>query len=428
VGPEGPSCRGRHRGLFALAALALCELACSGARPPRPEPPSRQTPLATLERQNATAGLADSELGLAGSPEDETLWGGPEAEPGPGGEREIGRLRGDWESGNALFITYDTAWEASLAELIRAASAEVDVFVVVNPADLRAPSFHAWTRGHAASVVVAPHDTPWIRDYGPVLLRRDGGRIEWVDFQYSSERMLDDRVPVELGAAWGIGVRAHPLWLDGGAIASNGDGLCAITATNVASLGLESRRGEDLSTFMSTLGCRAVAVLPALPGEETGHVDLIVQFVEAGRAAISRGTWAEPPEVSRALDESARILEETAAWLGQRLELVDVPLRVKGGVFYSYVNFTRLPGRALIPSYRALGAAVEARAHAALARALGQLRLVPIPADLMAERGGAIHCVTLGVDLPSIDEKPSGRGERERNSGRRASTDARSRG
>jgi hypothetical protein len=43
---------------------------------------------------------------------------------------------------------------------------------------------------------------------------------------------------------------------------------------------------------------------------------------------------------------------------------------------------------------------MEAMAYNIIRSVIPEVELVPVPADHMAQRGGAVHCITLGLSLP----------------------------
>ena len=74
-----------------------------------------------------------------------------------------------------------------------------------------------------------PHDTIWVRDYGP-LFSLDAGRRTAVDARYPPlGRPLDDRAPAGLATYLGDRLRTVSAALEGGNLLSNGRGLLVAT-------------------------------------------------------------------------------------------------------------------------------------------------------------------------------------------------------
>src|SRR5690606_9964409 len=190
--------------------------------------------------------------------------------------------------------------------------------------------------------LVSELDTPWIRDYGPLQTYEVTTGPLWLDFTYGWDRPLDDKMPRSLSRVLKARIETPSFDLDGGAVVSNGDGLCAITRTSLIDAGFVDLALEEPELFLASLGCRATAVLPTIPEESTGHADVITQFLDKGMAMVA---WLDPSSnagISAALDESAEYLATAAELGGYHLDIVRIPIAVAGETFYSYVNATRL--------------------------------------------------------------------------------------
>ena len=98
-----------------------------------------------------------------------------------------------------------------------------------------------------------------------------------------------------------------------------------------------------------------------------------------------------------AVVEAADNLATAAELAGYDLSVFRVPIATSNEVFYSYVNATRLKTRLLIPSFPSQPRELERDAYDVLTAALPDLELVPIKSDAMVSRGGAVHCITLGL-------------------------------
>lgn len=365
---------------WAFATLPLFLIGCSAAHhtaevTPTAVPPAVPTAVAAPEKSPSP--VASPPAGLV-APEPTRFY------------------RGDWEPPNVLLVAYDEDWPEELGALIDSAHHEVDVYVVAGADELADPVFLSWLSSHRAGVLPASHDTPWIRDYGPQQVIEPNGEVKWLDFRYSEERPFDDLVPIELAPRLGANVEPQTFWLDGGALISNGSGLCAMTDTSLSEMGIDEEDDEQFDRFLVTVGCDVMAVLPALPREETGHADVIAQFLSETVVAIGEADPATPADVAGALDEAVTTLDEAALAFGQSLSVIRLPLAARGDRFYSYVNGTRLPMRYLVPRFQTTPE-LERIVHRRLRAALPDVTLVPILADSMVERGGALHCITLGL-------------------------------
>ncbi|PRP93794.1 Agmatine deiminase [Enhygromyxa salina] len=246
-------------------------------------------------------------------------------------------------------------------------------------------------------------DTPWVRDWGPLQLRRAGGGSLWLDAALDDAlRAHDDGAPGWLARHHAVALDALPWAVDGGAFISNGAGLCVLSLDYLDARGVTSDT-EALPELLGQLGCRVTAVVPTLVAEHTKHVDMIAQFVGPDRLMVAR-IVDEPGGASEdalRLEAAERGIRAAAALLdeGVTLDVVHVPTPPSepGRNPRSYVNGLRLADRYLMPSYPELGPPWQREAQAAVQEAVGELPVVAIDASDMIGAGGAIHCATLGL-------------------------------
>jgi len=310
----------------------------------------------------------------------------------------VDSLRGDWDTPAALLVVYNSTWKRPLGRLLSIAHADLPVYVLATPKDAQSREFDRWLRGVPfAGLVSIDLDTPWIRDYGPLEVVRPRG-ISWLDLSYAPEdRPYDDAVPTLLAEVFETSNQREHLPLDGGGIISSGTGLCGITAASFGALGVDTRDPERVEAFLETVGCRTLAMLPELPSESTGHVDMVAQFLSVDKVAIAVPTKASPAPVRAALERARLALELAAEVHGQPLSFVELPIESHRDRYYSYVNGLRTPSHYFVPSYSNVSRKLEREAHQRLSDALEGVKVVAVDSDEMIESGGAIHCVTLGL-------------------------------
>ncbi len=314
-------------------------------------------------------------------------------------------LRGDFEAPETLLVAYEAEWVDSVRQLIVAAAGQARVLLLTTVDEAQTAALRQLATARHVDLLTGDFDSPWVRDYGPLQTHELAAGPLWLDFGYTWHRPQDDQLPSVLSSRLQARLENPGFDLDGGAVISNGQGLCALTRTSLLDAGFANPASDELEVFLAGLGCHATAVLPAVPGEPTGHVDVVAQFLATDLAMVARMDPSTDPDLARALDGVADHLAATAEVADYPLQIVRVPLGTSGDTFFSYVNATRLEGRLLVPRFNELPDALEHEAHAALARALPDVSIVPIDADVMVRRGGAIHCVTLGLG-PTRGEAP----------------------
>lgn len=315
-------------------------------------------------------------------------------------------LRGDFEPPDTLVVAYATEWIESLEQIVSGAAGEARVLVLAAGKQARTPAFRHMARAAHVDVLTGDFDSPWVRDYGPLQTYELAAGPLWLDFGYAWNRPEDDRVPSMLSSRFEARVESPGFELDGGAVISNGQGLCALTLTSLIDAGFPEGESDELEVFLASLGCHATTILPLIPGEPTGHADVVAQFLANDLVMVA---WLDPDtngELSRALDAVADRLQTTAELADYPLEVTRIPIHASGETFFSYVNATRLRHRLLVPRFNELPEALERTAYSQLERALPDVSLVPIDADVMVRLGGAVHCVTLGLGPTAAPQAP----------------------
>lgn len=313
---------------------------------------------------------------------------------------------GDWESGDLMLIVDNFEWEESIEMIVETAYSDgIQSYILTDGEDQREDGYIARLVGRQlAKVLEVSYDSPWIRDYGPLQLKTLEG-IRWLDFNYDSDRPHDNDIPHEVSRLIDVPLTSVDYYLDGGGIISNGSGLCAMSDVTIMEVSIDQEDSEQMSAFRESLGCRAIAIVPALTGEPTGHIDVIAQFLSSNTVAVAMINRRAFPELASELDRAVASLIKGADSLGQQLSIIRIPIHVEQGVFYSYINGTRLRDTFLVPYFDVVPPEIEHIAYRRLGAAMPHVTLVPIPADRMAQKGGAVHCLTLTLSAPKFLQK-----------------------
>lgn len=306
-------------------------------------------------------------------------------------------LRGDWEPPETLLIAFDESWRQGLTSLVIRAKSETEVVAVLTPEQDHESPAREWVKWMGIESIVMPHDSPWIRDYGPFEMVAKNGDRRWVDMVYNPDRPHDDGVPLRLGELVGMPVEKRAFWLDGGGLISNGAGLCAMTEVSFEIL-VNGEVPELVRNTIARLGCEVLAITPEVMGEQTGHIDVVAQFLAPNIVAVAEIDSLMLPAEAMAMDETVERLLQSARELHQSLEIVRVPMPANGEIYYSYINGLRLQRSFMLPHYANVDDSVERLAYSRLREGIPvDVDLVPVDADSMAARGGAVHCITLGL-------------------------------
>ena len=312
------------------------------------------------------------------------------------------RLVGDFEAVDRAVLTLSAGFPGTLGPLVEALAGQVpvDLFVQRDAGKRHAMRFVAAldpsVRGRVTLLSRAV-DSPWVRDYGPLQVRESGGEIRWLDPMYV-ERPRDDAIPTRLAEAAGVAIDPLPWSLDGGALVSDGNGRCISTLDYFQTHAIP-RGGARLSRdILPAIGCTSITFVRALLEEDTGHVDMFMQFLDASTLAVSSVDPALDPEQALRLDEAAEDVQTASTRLGLDLTIVRVPMGIEmSGDLLPYVNGIRVGDAFLMPSYFEAPTPTERRAAEALDAAMPGVTIVRIPAEEMADLGGALHCAVLGL-------------------------------
>ena len=320
-------------------------------------------------------------------------------------------LRGDWEPPDTILVGFNNAWPSALRVMLEEMARTTSIWVMLEDGHSRSDArrfLRRLTPSSRAAVRLLDMrvDTSWVRDYGPFQTREADGTLVWIDTGYGSDRPLDDTVPTRLANVAGVEIEPLETGLDGGAIASNGAGLCVTTLEYMFSEGVAPDDTELLTPMLHQLGCKALAFVPALEKEPTLHVDPFVQFLARDVVAVAKFDRARDPGDWRRTEATAVALRSAANDIGQRLRIVRVPTWFEDVTYYTYINGLRLADVYLVPSFRNVPAAFEQSAHEALATALPDLPLVAVPGDDLVALEGVVHCAALGLELGTA--RPTG--------------------
>jgi agmatine deiminase len=328
-----------------------------------------------------------------------------------------GRLVAEWETPRRLVLVWPEglAGRESLVPFCRALIKDSMVpnlgactLTLITGSERTARSLKSEIKALSPEVWVIPEVRDiWIRDWAPLpLVGSDGRRglakalyapryLDTPALKRSADR--DDRAGRELTKRLGLPLVEIPLTWDGGNLAHNGHGVALVSNRIIADN--ESRSMDEIrGIFREKLGIAKLIFLPVEPGDDTGHVDGLVQFLDEHTLAL-----AEYPE---SYAEGRKFLDgverQLRAELGDGFRIVRVPCEEPedGGTeiasaWGNRINFVRLPGAVLLPAYGTPG---DSAATAVFKSVLPGDRIVGVsPPKLrrLARLGGLLHCISV---------------------------------
>ncbi len=271
--------------------------------------------------------------------------------------------------------------------------------------DLAAVRFYRW-----------PTDRSWVRDSGPLFVRRTGsdgaaaevGLTHWrfnAWAKYDDFRR-DDRLGLRIARTlerpvWSPRWNGERVVLEGGAIDVNGAG--DLLATEECLLGdVQARnpglpRAELERLFTEYLGAERVHWLArGIVGDDThGHIDDVARFV--GERTIVAAREPRPDDPNHAvLEENLTRLRAAKTAHGGPFEVVELPmpapLSYSGQrVPASYLNFYLANGVVLVPTFND---PADRHALATLARLFPDRSVRGVHSGDLIWGLGSVHCLT----------------------------------
>lgn len=292
---------------------------------------------------------------------------------------------------------------AARVELLRLAAqiaTTEPVKLLVHP-DIAEP---AVPRG--VEVVRLAYGDSWLRDTGPIWLKRDGER-RVASFLFNGwggryEMAGDADLAARIGAAQGLVVDEHPFHLEGGAIDSDGEGTILTTRDCLENPNRKPPADLDAQLRDALDADEIVWLEGALANDHTdGHVDTLVRFVAPGEVVCMRGSGDDDPN-TRVLSRLIEQLREQRDARGRRLTVHTVPSpgRICGDPAFgeedellpaSYINFVLAKDQVIVPTY---GSPNDDRAVAGIRTLFPSRTVRGLPSRSLIAAGGSFHCLT----------------------------------
>ena len=316
------------------------------------------------------------------------------------------RLPGDFESHEAIVVVADGLardFPEILTAIVAGSKGSQSVIALVSSPLHRAYVARVLAKGRlspdSVRFVLAPTNTIWMRDFGPLFVcGSDGGRRA-VDPGYGKpSRAADDAVPAAVARQFRASLSTTKLTWHGGNLLSNGRGLLL---TTIQAVNANIEAGHDTGTIKrflgGQLGAAQIVALEPLRGENTAHVDMFACFTSADTVVV--GDY--PKSVDRV---NAAVLDRNAARLaeirveGKKLNVVRVPMPSnRDGVWRTYTNVIFAGGTLLVPGYPRVSMVSQRRAMAVYERCLPGWKVVSVDLRALIRHEGGLRCISTYV-------------------------------
>jgi len=330
------------------------------------------------------------------------------------------RMPAEWEAHQGCWLAWPCAedlWNEDLGAAQRSIAALCRAIASAPPHELPeipnllVPNPHCETEARRALQGVparfhrADYGDIWLRDTGPLFVRRDDGKLAAATFRFNGwggKYLLpgDDSVARAVSHLSRIPPVYHDWVLEGGSVEVDGQGTCLTTRQcllnpnrnpGLDEKSIERRLGEALGV------ARVLWLDEGLLNDHTdGHVDTVARFVGPARVVCMEARSSDDPN-RRTLEAIAQALERFKDARRSPLEVIRIPS--PGSVIgragelmpASYVNFYIANHAVAVPVY---GTAFDEEAVLRIAALFPGRRTLGIDAKALLEGGGAFHCVT----------------------------------
>lgn len=327
------------------------------------------------------------------------------------------RLPGDFQPAEAILIVGGRLageYPELLARIVALAEKRISVVLLVSTPDERKTVAGVLTSAgispRGVRFVEVPTDTIWVRDFGPIFVRRSDGSRVALDVEYEKDgRQQDNHAAATVAGFFGVPARYAPILLEGGSLLSNGQGLCVTTTVAV---NRNISRGYDLATvreyFRRYFGFDQIVLLEPLHGETTGHVDGFACFTDSQTIVVGAYPQSVDPVNAAVLDRNAALLARVRTAKG-KLRVVRVPMPSnEDDCWRTYTNGLFANGLLLLPHYPGVDAVAQQKAIETFQSLLPGWKVVGVDAGKLIAQEGAFRCITMHV--PPDKDSPE-RGE-----------------
>lgn len=270
--------------------------------------------------------------------------------------------------------------------------------------------------------LLTPQESVWARDWSPFFASTANKAPKILDFNYYVKRRVDDSVPRALAEKSQIPRLSLPLYLEGGNFMNTSSGHC-FTSDKVTARNAQKSIPQDeifseaeIKEFFKVYGgCEKLEILPRLPHEPTGHIDMWAKLLNDNTVLIGQMDEESVNLANQFGPEALQVNKDISKFLNENAEkfkthgfsVVRVPMpTVYNGVFRSYTNSILLNKTAVVPRYQKMQnileyidahriEAWENQVKSAYENAGYEVKSAL--SDALIYEGGAVHCTAMQV-------------------------------
>lgn len=301
-------------------------------------------------------------------------------------------------------IYYPLEWKTQ-AQLIKEVSESAEALVLVpNQYWQQGVVLYLSQIGVALNRVKFIHiktDDVWTRDYGPTTVlsgKEQKPILLWNHYvqSYTPYQKADVDAGLSLGAALGLPVYRLPLVIEGGNILTAGDGMMVMFASALYN-NPDINLSELKKIISDYFGCKDLILFPSLKGELTGHIDMVVKFINKGEVMVikSKPNYKWHHDFEAIADSLSKVISSTGR--PYSVHRIDMPeTKDSEETFYSYVNSLIVNDKVIVPLFS--NPASDEKAIAIYKQLFPAKKIVGIHYDRYPV--GSVHCQT--KDIPAF--------------------------
>lgn len=332
------------------------------------------------------------------------------------------RAMAEWEEMQAIVINW-IAYKPILAQIVQAAKEECIVVIInynLSACQNELTSYGVdWQSGNV-EFLDAESNSVWIRDYGanPIYLNSVDS-LALVDWIYNRPRPLDDIIPDEVGAYFGLPVYStteapYDLVHPGGNNFSDGMGTNFSSMLILDENGMNNQWGtsnhteEGVDSIMERFyGIDRYVKFTNLPYDGIHHIDMHMKLLNEETLLV--GEYPEGvPDRDQIEANLQYLLDNFTTPFGTPYKVIRIPMPPKNGQypssgapFRTYANSFIVNKTVLLPTYEEQ---YDTTAIRIWEEAMPGYNIVGINCNSMINAGGALHCIIkeVGVHDPLL--------------------------
>jgi len=199
-------------------------------------------------------------------------------------------------------------------------------------------------------------DDVWMRDYGPTTVfsgPEERPVFIWNPYCIADQAYykFDADAAACLAMTFDVPLCRLPLIVEGGNLITDGRGTI-IMSESVLNMNPDiDLRGVE-KIMKDYFGCERLVMLPRLKGEITGHIDMVVKFINEDTLMVASA--AEEYKWHDVFENAAGALGTTRSVTGERYRIIRAPIPGTSNSsrnFWSYVNSLTLNGKVIVPVF-----------------------------------------------------------------------------